>query len=137
MRATISFEAGVDKVNNIMRSLVLEETHTLEEALNCMEGATSDKLIEGIDEALGHIHDVASQLEQYRDMLASFERARFETMLPQPAKDMSPLSKGQIIQNLGELKEAIANMKKFDNFVETINETEDQEITNDSQPEEG
>tara|TARA_R110000824_G_scaffold317330_1_gene504552 strand:- start:8981 stop:9505 length:525 start_codon:yes stop_codon:yes gene_type:complete len=104
MRATISFEADIDKVNNIMQSLVLEETQALEEALNCMEGSTSDRLVNGINESLRHIYGVVRQLEQYRDMVASFERARLETVLPQPAQD-----------NLGDLegvRETLREAKK-------------------------
>ena len=83
MRATISFEADVNRVNDIMRSLVLEESNALQDALIALEKATADRIVEGISEALEHIHGVTSQLEQYRQMMVSFERARFETLLPQ------------------------------------------------------
>ena len=68
MRATISFDADVSRVNDIMRSLVLEESNALQDALVSLEKATADRIVEGISEALGHIHGVASQLEQYRQL---------------------------------------------------------------------
>ena len=125
MRATISFEADIDKVNNIMRSLILEETHALEEALNCMEGATSDRLVDGINESLGHIYGVVRQLEQYRDMVVSFERARFETILPQPAMTTVPTPPtGKEVGSVSELREAIESMKDFDSFLGGIGPAE-------------
>jgi signal recognition particle GTPase len=116
MRATISFEADVSRVNDIMRSLVLEESNALQEALMSLEKATTDRIAEGISEALGHIYSVTKQLEQYRDMVASFERARFETILPQEA-DTRPL-----LQTMGEVKEAAQVLRKFDSFLDQIGE---------------
>ena len=43
MRATISFEADVSRVNDIMRSLVLEESNALQDALVFLEKATTDR----------------------------------------------------------------------------------------------
>ena len=126
MRATISFEADVTRVNDIMRSLVLEESNALQEALMSLERATADRIVEGISEALVHIHGVANQLEQYRDMVVSFERARFETMLPQES--------GQVVHNLGELREAVEDMKNFDSF---LSQVETQEEAEEDESEEG
>ena len=118
MRATINFEVEVGKVKTIMRSLILEETSALSDAVNCMEELAqtrSDKLIEGIAEALGHIHGAARQLEQYRDMLLSFEKSRFETMLPQPAEEMRPQ-----INSLKDIASTVTQMKAFESFVKSI-----------------
>ena len=113
MRATISFEADVSRVNDIMRSLVLEESNALQDALVSLEKATADRIVEGISDALGHIHGVARQLEQYQQMMVSFEKARFQTMIPQPA---------DMVQNLSQVREVTETMKKFDNFIESIKE---------------
>ena len=113
MRATISFEADVSRVNDIMRSLVLEESNALQDALVSLEKATADRIVEGISDALGHIHGVARQLEQYQQMMVSFEKARFQTMIPQPA---------HMVQNLSQVREVTETMKKFDNFIESIKE---------------
>ena len=116
MRATISFEADVSRVNDIMRSLVLEESNALQDALIALEKATADRIVEGISEALEHIYGVASQLEQYRQMMASLKKARFETILPQEA-DTRPL-----LQTMGEVKEAAQVLRNFDNFLDKIGE---------------
>tara|TARA_R110000868_G_scaffold112069_3_gene302083 strand:- start:6389 stop:6775 length:387 start_codon:yes stop_codon:yes gene_type:complete len=127
MRATIKFEADVEKVRNIMYSLILEETHALGDAINCMESmgdATSDRLIEGISESLGHVQGVARQLEQYRSMILSFEKARLETILPTPqaeGRDNGPTVVGQ---------------SGFDNFVERMATPENDNGGNDAKPEE-
>ena len=121
MRATISFEAEVSRVKDIMRSLVLEESNALQDALVSLEKATSDRIVEGISDALVHINGVARQLEQYQQMMTSFERARFDTMLPQPAA--------------GQLGEPVVttNENQFNNFVERMSPQEEE--PND--PEEG
>tara|TARA_R100001015_G_C4428041_1_gene26223 strand:- start:56 stop:466 length:411 start_codon:yes stop_codon:yes gene_type:complete len=128
MRATISFEADVTRVNDIMRSLVLEESNALQEALMSLEKATSDRIVDGISDALTHIHGVANQLEQYRDMMVAFERSRFETILPQPVAQPATnvvQDKGQFVRNMNELRDALDNIKQFDNFVDLINEGSD------------
>ena len=122
MRATISFEANVSRVNDIMRSLVLEESNALQEAFISLEKATTDRIVEGISEALDHIYGVTNQLEQYRDMLVSFERARFETILPQPVQNFE----NQINTN-SRMNEAAKSMKQFDDFLDRINEEEPDE----------
>ena len=56
----------------------------------------------------------------------SFEQAKFETMLPQPA--------GNSIQNLGQLKETVESMKSLDGFLEGIKaQEEDKEGGHDSE----
>mgnify|MGYP003113442039 CR=1 FL=1 len=118
MRATISFEADVSRVNDIMRSLVLEETNALQDAFMSLEKATADRIVEGISDALAHIYGVARQLEQYQQMMVSFEQARFQTMVPQSAG---------VAQDLSQVREAAETMKKFDNFIEAINEEQPDE----------
>jgi|TARA_R110000824_G_scaffold71504_8_gene182871 hypothetical protein len=145
MRATISFEADVSKVNDIMRSLILEETHALEEAIKCMEGATSDRLVEGISEALNHIGEVSRQLEQYRGMVASFERSRFETILPSPASqtEIPPVEPVlELAHVLQQTQGTVTEMEQFNSFLNKIRHQAEgaaipEEQDNDSKPEEG
>ena len=115
MRATISFEADVSRVNDIMRSLVLEESNALQDALVSLEKATADRIVEGISEALEHIHGVSRQLEQYQQMMVSFEKARFQTMIPQPAENSN------LATTMHQVREAAASMSQFDDFLEKIN----------------
>ena len=138
MRATISFETDISRVNDIMRSLVLEESNALQEALLSLEGATSDRIVEGISEALGHIHGVARQLQQYQQMMVSFEKARFQTMIPQPVAPSveSPIEgQGEEFSSPEELNAILERAKKFGSFVEKVNQIE--ESGDDSPPEEG
>ena len=128
MRATISFEADVSRVNDIMRSLVLEESNALQDALVALENATADRIVEGILEALEHINGVTSQLEQYRQMMVGFERARFETMVPQSA----PASPIPVRSAEAEAAES------FSNFLDRIKESSEEEGENDgTAPQEG
>ena len=115
MRATISFEADVSRVNDIMRSLVLEESNALQDALMSLEKATADSIIEGISDALGHIYGVANQLEQYRDMMVSFRRAKFDAMTEGKAPSSPP------VNSLRDVQAAVAAMNQFDGFVDKIN----------------
>lgn len=115
MRATISFEADVSRVNDVMRSLVLEESNALQDALIALEKATADRIVEGISEALEHIQGVATQLEQYQQMMVSFEKARFETILPQPAG--TPLTVSSSTQS----KQDALNENRFNSFLDRIN----------------
>ena len=119
MRATISFEADVNRVNDIMRSLVLEESNALQDALIALEKATSDRIVEGILEALEHIQGVARQLEQYQQMMVSFEKARFETILPQPSSSTIP-----VVDSLEKLNEVKESMQGLDSFLSRISESE-------------
>ena len=118
MRATISFEADVSRVNDIMRSLVLEESNALQDALIALEKATADRIVEGISEALEHIQGVATQLEQYRQMMVSFEQARFETMLPQPVAPL-PVAP-DLSAATAETQSTTEAVARFNEFLEKI-----------------
>ena len=128
MRATISFEADVSRVNDIMRSLVLEESNALQDALLCLEKATADRIVDGISEALEHIHGVASQLEQYRQMMVNFEKARFETVLPRDASIPIPV-RGQPVGSPAELQSVVEGMKNLEGFLEKI-KNQEEEVAN-------
>ena len=133
MRATINFEVDIARVNDIMRSLVLEESNALQDAFIALEKATSDRIVEGISDALGHIYGVATQLEQYQQMMVSFEQAKFKTMLPQASDEaLLPANAGQMYNSLDELRDNLNNMKSFASFVDNMKAEEE---PND--PEEG
>ena len=132
MRATIKFEAEVNKVKSIMRSLVLEETSALGDAIDCMESiaaatSTSERLIEGIDNSLEHILGVVQQLEQYRAMVVSFELARLgndsASADPPPPEDLTvSAAVAQALQS------QLASVKQFDKFVGSIKHDRFQEL---------
>ena len=125
MRATISFDIDLDKVEETMSSLVTQESHTLRVAANILSNADRTTLLEEVNEALDLVQQATSQLQQYQQMLVSFEKAKFDTMLPQDSA-----------QPLVNVSNAVANVNKFGDFIDRLNSDGDGE-ENDPQPEEG
>ena len=120
MRATISFDIELDKVEETMGALVSQESDTLRVAANILSNAGRDTLLEEVTEAIDLLEATNTQLQQYRDMLVGFERAKFETILPQPA-DTPPQALGQVVHNMEELKDKLAKVSQFGEFVDRIN----------------
>ena len=116
MRATISFDIDVSEVEGAMGHLVSREAHSLRAAADILEDyiAPRDHLLDEVTEALRLVSDATSQLEQYRTMLLNFERAKYETVLPQDAT--------QSVANIGT---AVANLNKFGDFIERLNAQEE------------
>ena len=113
MRATISFDIDVDQVEGAMGHLVSREAHNFRAAADILEDyvAPRDHLLDEVTEALRLISEATSQLEQYRSMLLNFERAKYETPAPTPSIP---------VENLGEVRESLNKMKRFDEFVDRI-----------------
>jgi hypothetical protein len=128
MRATISFEIDVDKVEETMAALVEQQSDTLRLVTNILDNVGKSTLLEEVTEALDLLEEASSQLQQYRNMLVNFEKAKFETMIPQPA--------GQPVHNLGQLRETVESMKDLEGFLAGINNQEEDE-EDDHVPEEG
>ena len=130
MRATINFEVDVDQVENTMAVLIAMEADTLRAVADLIDVNPGPRtmVLEEVTEAMRLLSEVASQLQQYRDMLTSFKRARFETILPQAA---NAALKNNPTQGLGEVKKSL---KKLDTFLARINKEEADE---DPKPEEG
>lgn len=84
MRATISFEIDLDQVEGTMGMLVAQEAHNLRAATDILEDyiAPQDNVLEKVTVALGLLQETSTQLQQYQQMLMSFEKAKFETILP-------------------------------------------------------
>ena len=130
MRATISFETDVDQVEGTMAVLACSEEHNLRAAADFLSNFTvlNGSTLDVITEVLRLLDMSSEQLRQFQNMLVSFERARFETMLPQPA--------GQPIENLGQLRETVESMKDLEGFLTGINNQEEGE-EDDHVPKEG
>ena len=122
MRATISFETDLDKVEETMRSLVSQESHTLRVAANILSNADRTTLLEEVSEALDLVGQATSQLQQYRDMLVNFEKAKYETMLPQPAP----------VENIVSMQDKLETIQKFGDFVERMNSSEETETPDET-----
>ncbi len=140
MRATISFETDVDQVEGTMAVLACSEEHNLRAAADFLSNFTvlDGSTLDVITEVLRLLDMSTDQLKQYRNMLLNFERARFETMLPQPAE---LVSQADPVSNVREVFEAAQNINKFGNFIEKLNsesaESGENGEQDDQQPQEG
>jgi len=87
MRATISFEIDLDQVEGTMGMLISQEAHNLRVAADILEDykGSGDNLLEEVTNSLRLLRETMGQLEQYQQMMAGFEKAKFETILPTAA----------------------------------------------------
>jgi hypothetical protein len=131
MRATINFEVDVDQVENTMATLVAMESDTLRAIADMIDVNPGPRtmVLEEVTEALRLMQETSTQLQQYRDMLISFEQAKFETILPQAAPVTVPVTAdatpptgvpAHLLSSLNDIKEAVGNMQEFDGFLEKI-----------------
>ena len=129
MRATINFETNVDEIFNVMFSLIELEAQRLHDAGYALDEADSTDVIAVLDAAVKDAQLAYAQLQQYRDMLVSFEKARFETQIPQPAG-------GQLVDNLAAVQDAAQRMQQFDNFLSHIHPPAEEEEEQHDSPKE-
>ena len=124
MRATISFETDVDQVEGTMAVLACSEEHNLRAAADFLSNFTvlDGSTLDVITEVLRLLDMSTDQLRQYQNMLVSFEKARFETMLPQPSN---------VATNMLEVKQVAESMKQFDSFLGKIDNEEDNHVPED------
>lgn len=141
MRATISFDIELDKVEETMSALVSKQSTTLRIAANILDHASNTALLEEVTEAIDLLQEATSQLQQYQEMLASFEKAKFETMLPQQASAPVPVQAQDVTdaaKNIKGFQETLRAMNEFGSFVGRINsQTQEEEEQNESQTQEG
>ena len=127
MRATINFEIDIDKVEETMGTLVAQEAMSLRHAATILENIGNTTLLEEISEAIDLVHAAGHQLHQYRSMIISFERAKFDTVLPQhastPAVNVaSPSPVGTpIVESAQTLQKAVESIQAFEGFVGKMN----------------
>jgi len=118
MLATLSFEIGADRVLETMRVLALQESVTLHSACVTLERLEADNMVEELTSALKFINATVHQLQQYRDMLVGFERARFEerNTADHPVGDSNT---GAAPPSLAETTKI---MEQWDAFIDKINQ---------------
>jgi|ETNvirenome_6_85_1030632.scaffolds.fasta_scaffold105855_2 hypothetical protein len=121
MRATISFDIDINRVSSTMCALVLEEAALLNDTCRTLDDLTPETVLPGLEEVIQDLTETTAQLERYRQMLIGFERARFETVLPQSAQKPVQTS-GNSVNSLAELREAMQNMQSFDSFLGQVTE---------------
>ena len=148
MRATINFEVNLDEVEEIMTFLIKREGEALVDiGAGLMEpysfenkGLCSMRADEMLTDFIDDLTNVTAQVQQYRDMLLAFEKARFETILPQDASiplavdnaptDTDPQSVGELVRNMREVQRAVSTASDFDNFLQRL-QSEEQEAPED------
>jgi hypothetical protein len=120
MRATINFEVDVDQVENTMAVLMAMESDTLRAIADMIDVNPGPRtmVLEEVTQAIHLLSSTTAQLEQYRQMLVSFEKAKFETIPPQPVEDAS------LMTNLAEVRASVDQMKQFDAFLQRAAEEE-------------
>ena len=125
MRATISFETDLDQVEGTMAVVACSEEHNLRAAADILSNYTvlDGSLLDTLTEVLRLLDMSADQLRQYRNMLVNFERAKYETVLPQ--------STTQSVANIGA---AVKNLNKFGDFIDRLNSQDTEEGENDAEP---
>ena len=119
MRATISFETDVDEVEGTMAVLACSEEHNLRAAADLLSNFTvlDGSVLDAITEALRLLDISVGQLRQYQQMMLSFEKAKFETMLPQSVEQAIP-----VVDNMEKLNEVKKNMQGLESFLDRITE---------------
>lgn len=143
MRATISFETDVEQVEGTMAVIACEEEHNLRAAADILGNYTvlDGSLLDAITEVLRVLDSSTEQLRQYQQMLVSFEKARFETMLPQPAPATVPVQTQAVTEaakNIEGLQETLKAMNQFGSFVDRMNnQPQEEEETDGLQTQEG
>ena len=131
MRATISFETDVDQVDDIMAVVVKKESDNIRSAAHILETTKTHELEAKLGESLEALYRVAHQLEQYKSMMGSFARAKLESSMTPPVDE-----KTDSVNSMRQVFEAAQNMKKFDSFIESINQSQQEEDI-DEKPQEG
>ncbi len=143
MRATISFETDVDQVEGTMAVVACAEEHNLRCAADILGNYTvlDGSLLDAITEVLRVLDSSTEQLRQYQQMLVSFEKAKFETMLPQQAPASVPVQAQAVTEapkNIEGLQETLRAMNEFGSFVDRINnQAQEEEEQNGLQTQEG
>ena len=142
MRATIKFEVDVDQVENTMALLIAMEADTLRAIADMVDVSPGPRtmVLEEVTEALHQLQKISTQFYQYQQMLASFERARFETVLPQPVATAGPQvssdAVGPLQQAVQETADTAEQMQQFNQFLSRIQE-QATATTQDMKPGEG
>ena len=141
MRATISFDIELDKVEETMSALVSQQSSALRVAANILDNAGNTTLLEEVTGAIDLIQEATSQLQQYQQMLTSFEKAKFETMLPQQTPVSVPVQAQAVTEaakNIEGLQETLKAMNEFGSFVDRINnQAQEEEEQSGLQTQEG
>ena len=116
MRATISFETDLEQVEGTMAVLACSEEHNLRAAADILSNYTvlDGNVLDAVTEVLRLLDESARQLRQYQQMIVSFEKSKYETIMPQEAT-----------KSVADIGAAVANLNKFGDFIDRLNVNSD------------
>jgi len=139
MRATISFDVEVNRVDETMVALVGQEVNTLHAAMELLENVGADNLLSNVSQALEQITACANQLQQYQRMVMSFERSRYETILPQTADTNMELTQAMAqptaaeLKSFSDLQTALDTVQGFESFMDPLTDSLEKPAEEDSE----
>jgi len=119
MRATISFETDLEQVEGTMAVLACSEEHNLRAAADILSNYTvlDGSVLDAVTEVLRLLDESTRQLRQYQQMIVSFEKSKYETIMPQEAT-----------KSVADIGAAVANINKFGDFIDRLNINSDAPI---------
>ena len=116
MRATISFETDLEQVEGTMAVLACSEEHNLRAAADILSNYTvlDGSVLDAVTEVLRLLDESTTQLRQYQQMIISFEKSKYETIIPQ-----------ETTKSVADIGSAVANLNRFGDFIDRLNVNND------------
>ena len=133
MRATINFDIDVDKVQETMKALAKAQSDNIRSAAHTLATGEANEVEKCLQTSLRMLRESVQQLEQYESMLASFAKARYETMLPQAVPEVMP----NVVRSPQELAASLEKVNRFGDFIDRLNSEADSQEDEDVQATEG
>ena len=138
MRATINFDIDLKKVEDTMAALVSQEVGSLRITANILDNLGHGPLLQEVTEALDVLQETTSQLQQYRQMLVSFEQAKYQSLsTEEPTSNQTteepeaPVGLGDLVRRLREVDSEAKAVTKFDNFISKIQQAAKKDASED------
>jgi len=99
-------------VEGTMAVLACSEEHNLRAAADILSNYTvlDGSVLDAVTEVLRLLDESTRQLRQYQQMIVSFEKSKYETIMPQEAT-----------KSVADIGAAVANINKFGDFIDRLN----------------
>jgi len=123
MRATISFDIDLGKVEETMAALVSQEAANLLATANILDNVSNGSLLHEVTEAVDLLQETASQLQQYKSMIVNFEKARLEHSNPIVSTQGDPQDtdlEPTTVNSFTDVRKVIQDMEGFDSFLSQL-----------------
>jgi hypothetical protein len=125
MRVTINFDIEVSRAKAAMKSLIVSESEYVSDALIRLANTSADTAAESAVEVADTLREVCLQLDQYGRMINDLDNISHQQILPQPVDDVnlevdatSVDRDANVAEALDKLKDQVAGIKEFTNFME-------------------